>query len=101
MSIPHGQIENRRLQGALATLRELGQTTVPAAVLLKMVKTQKTIIAHIETLNETNNLLIKKYGELGEDGNEHVTPEMDGWGEFQKEATDLTLVEFDVDADGH
>ena len=89
--------QNRRLQGVLIALRELGQTTIPALVLLKMVKTQKTIMRHLETVQETNNLLIKKHGEVNEEtGGDHITPEMDGWAEFQQEASILQLVEFDV-----
>lgn len=96
MTYPHVHIENRRLQGVLSALRELGKTTVPAKVLLKMVKTQKSIIGHLEAVEETSNALIVKYGELDENGNKHVTPEMEGWSSFQEEANDLNLVEFDV-----
>lgn len=95
MNYPHVHIENRRLGGVLNALRELGRTTVPAGVLIRMVQTQKSIINHIETIQETNNLLIKKYGETDEEGQEHVTPEMDGWDQFQEEAADLNLVKFD------
>lgn len=97
MNYPHVHIENRRLQGVLAALRELGKTTIPASVLLKMIKTQKTIIQHLEAVQETNNALIAKYGEVDEaSGQAHVTPEMDTWNEFQREAVVLTMVEFDV-----
>lgn len=98
MSYPHVHIENRRLGGVLNALRELGSTTVPASVLIRMVQTQKSIISHLETIQETNNLLIKKYGEVGEDGQERITPEMDGWAQFQEEAGDLNLVEYDCGA---
>jgi len=93
---PHIHIENRRLQGVLNALRQLGQTTVPALVLIKMVNTQKRIIQHLETIRETNDTLIKQYGEADPGtGSEHVTPEMDGWEDFQREASILNMVEFD------
>ena len=95
MSYPHVHIENRRLTGVLNALRELGKTTVPAGVLIRMVQTQKSLISHLEIVQETNNLLIKKYGEVGDDGQENITPEMDGWADFQEEATALNLVEYD------
>lgn len=95
MTYPHVHIENRRLKGVLNALRQLGETTVPVKVRLKMVRTQKTIISHLEAINETNNALIKQHGEPGEDGADHVTPEMDGWAEFQQEAGILNMVEFD------
>ncbi|MEE8607961.1 MAG: hypothetical protein V3S55_10160 [Nitrospiraceae bacterium] len=95
MNHPHVHIENRRLQGVLNAMRRLGETTIPARVLLKMVKTQKTIITHLETINETNNALIKQHGETDPDtGSDHVTPEMDGWVEFQQQASILNMVEF-------
>lgn len=92
------QIANAKLQTVLVALRELGKSTVPMALAVRMVKTQKAITDHLQAVSEVNNALIEKYGETQENGQTHVTPEMEWWDKFVEAANTLNMVEFDLGA---
>ena len=89
-------VPNMSLQTLMAALRVCGSTTVPMALAIRMLETQKSIVTHLQMVNEVNNSLVEKYGEALENGQYQVTPELKGWAQFQIEANALTLVEFDV-----
>jgi len=92
------RIQNNKLAGAQAALRECGNTRIPMAVALRMVSVQRLITDRIDDVNEINQGLVERYGEPGE-GEEKATQvnsEMPGWFAYVAAFNDLMNEELEV-----
>ena len=87
---------NSKVKLALTALRVCGDTYPPMGVALRMVEVQKTMGARLGSVDELNNDLIEKHGELQEGGNLGIGPTMDGWIEYVKEHNELMALECDL-----
>ncbi len=89
-------VANENLKKVLDRLRELGETTVPISIAMRMIEVQKKIISHLENVNELQNGLIARYGEETGFGHSQVGPRMNGFPAYKKDLEDLMNMEYSL-----
>ncbi len=89
-------IANSKLTNVLAALRDCGKTTVPMGLALQMVDKQKTVESCIESMNNVNNTIIERHGDLNDAGQYCVSPQNSGWMGYVKEYSELLQIKVDL-----
>ena len=92
------RIQNNKLAGAQAALRECGNTRIPMGVALRMVSVQRLIKDRIDDVNEINTGLVERYGEPqeGEETATQVNSEMPGWFAYMAAFNDLMNEDLEI-----